>query len=119
MRYLIITIALCISIGCNGGPIETTAPSELDLMPPAKQAAWDIGTEMGEQDLLVYFTSHWSESWWGYDHPEICGLWWMVYDMLVERQLSDEQYVFNLVKLQEAQGNGIDVPDELDIEPPC
>lgn len=115
MRYLICIIVILMVLGCAG----PSPGNPHDPDPPQRTANWDPGSEMGVQDLLVYFSCHWSDAWWGYDHPEICGLWQMVYDMIVHRELLEPGYVKALVVLQEAGGDGMDVPDELDIDPPC
>ena len=112
---LTILFFLFLSIGC-GQNERPTVPKANDNI-PVRELAGD-GTEMGSQELLIYFTSHLVDSYWGYDHPCACGLWEMIYDSLLQQWLIyGDSWLKGMVDLQEA--GGMDVPDELDIESPC
>jgi len=138
MRYLLLTLALVLAIGC--GTATPTSPDldnvyndypvlpELELMATARSAqaermppGWiPDGTLMTDEEILVHMAAHIAQDILpgGMDHPAFCSVYTYFHTCFSGVDIPPPfTYARFLVWFMES--NGWDVPDVQDIFPDC
>ena len=138
MRYLLLTLALVLAIGC--GTATPTSPDldnvyndypvlpELELMATARTAQAQMppgwipdGSLMTDGELLVYFATHIAEGVLGSDeHPAFCNVYEYFYGCFYDaNQLYPPPFTYVRFMVWWMESNSWDVPDVQDAYPPC
>jgi hypothetical protein len=119
----ILILSTLMIIGCNGNSAISNVSDEAVILTspvadasPDKTAAGD-GTLMSETELIEYFASLYIIENFDLGDPIACDIWWIVYEFILHTQLAHDDFVFNMVEMYENDGQ--DIPDYINIHPPC